>query len=41
MNEVRFRALMNEFPDRAENLFQKAEQVAKERLEFYRKLAQL
>ncbi len=41
MNEVRFRALLNEFPDRAENLFQKAEQDAKERLEFYRRMAQL
>lgn len=36
MNEVRFRALLNEFPDRAEELYKQAEQDAKERLEVYR-----
>lgn len=39
MNEVRFRALTKEFPDRAEELFAKAEQVTKERLEMYKNLA--
>ncbi len=39
MNEVRFRALTKEFPERASELFAKAEEVAKERLEMYRQLA--
>ncbi len=39
MNEVRFRALTKEFPDRADVLFAKAEKVAKERLEMYKNLA--
>ncbi len=39
MNEVRFRALTKEFPERAEVLFEKAEKAAKERLEMYRQLA--
>ncbi len=39
MNEVRFRALTKEFPERAEMLFKKAEQVSKERLEMYKNLA--
>ncbi|MDW7738575.1 MAG: pyruvate:ferredoxin (flavodoxin) oxidoreductase [Bacillota bacterium] len=41
MNEVRFRALTKEFPDRAKLLFDKAEKVAKERLEMYRQLAEV
>ena len=40
MNEVRFRALTKEFPERAEELFAKAEKVARERLEMYRQLAE-
>ncbi len=40
MNEVRFRALTKEFPERADMLFAKAEKVAKERLEMLRQLAQ-
>lgn len=40
MNEVRFRALTKEFPERAKMLFQKAEEVAKEKLEMYKKLAE-
>ncbi|MEW5784358.1 MAG: pyruvate:ferredoxin (flavodoxin) oxidoreductase [Bacillota bacterium] len=40
MNEVRFRALFNEFPDSAEELFRKAEREAKNRLETYKQLAQ-
>ncbi|MGM0653344.1 MAG: pyruvate:ferredoxin (flavodoxin) oxidoreductase [Bacillota bacterium] len=39
MNEVRFRALTKEFPDRADELFAKAEQGAKERMEMYKNLA--
>ncbi len=39
MNEVRFRALTKEFPERAEMLFEKAEKVAREKLEMYRQLA--
>ncbi len=39
MNEVRFRALTTEFPERADLLFAEAEKVAKERLEMYRQLA--
>jgi pyruvate-ferredoxin/flavodoxin oxidoreductase len=41
MNEVRFRALTKEFPERADWLFGKAERVAKERLEMYRQLARV
>ena len=40
MSEVRFRALTNEFPERAEELFAKAEAEAKERLKRYQKLAE-
>lgn len=40
MNEVRFRALTKEFPERAKMLFEKAEEVAKEKLEMYKKLAE-
>ena len=39
MNEVRFRSLTKEFPERADWLFEKAERVAKEKLEMYRQLA--
>ncbi|MFU8795356.1 MAG: thiamine pyrophosphate-dependent enzyme, partial [Dethiobacteria bacterium] len=39
MNEVRFRALKKEFPERADELFAKAEKVAQERLEMHRQLA--
>jgi len=40
MNEVRFRSLTQEFPDRADWLFEKAEKVAKEKLEMYKRLAE-
>ncbi len=40
MNEVRFRSLKKEFPERADHLFVEAEKVAKERLEMYRQLAE-
>ena len=40
MNEVRFRALTKEFPERAEMLFKKAEETSKEKLEMYKKLAE-
>jgi len=40
MSEVRFRALTTEFPERAEELFAKAEAEAKERLKRYQKLAE-
>ncbi len=40
MNEVRFRSLQKEFPERADHLFGEAERVAKERMEMYRQLAQ-
>ena len=39
MNEVRFRALTKEFPERAAMLFEKAEKDNKERLEMYKQLA--
>lgn len=39
MNEVRFRALTKEFPERAAMLFKKAEKANKERLEMYKQLA--
>lgn len=39
MNEVRFRSLTKEFPERAEILFKEAEKVAKERFEMYKQLA--
>jgi pyruvate-ferredoxin/flavodoxin oxidoreductase len=39
MNEVRFRALLNEFPDTAEELYRQAEKDAGERLAFYKQLA--
>ncbi len=40
MNEVRFRSLQKEFPDRAKHLFEEAEKVAKEKMEMYKQLAQ-
>ena len=40
MNEVRFRALKKEFPERADMLFDKAEKIAKERLKLYRQLSE-
>ena len=40
MNEVRFRSLKKEFPERADMLFDKAEKIAKERLKLYRQLAE-
>ncbi len=40
MNEVRFRSLAKEFPERADLLFEKAERVAKEKLKMYRRLAE-
>jgi len=40
MNEVRFRALTKEFPERADLLFAKAEKLAKERLQMYKQLAE-
>ena len=39
MNENRFKILAHQFPERAEELFEKAEQDAAERLAFYRRLA--
>ncbi len=39
MDQVRYSSLAKEFPDKAEELFQKAEADAKERLEGYKKLA--
>ena len=41
MNEVRFRALTKEFPERAAMLFERAEKSTKERLEMYRQLAEV
>ncbi len=41
MNEVRFRSLQKEFPERAEELFEKAEKANKERLEMYKQMAQV
>ena len=41
MNEVRFRSLQKEFPERAEKLFDEAERVAKERMEMYKQMAQV
>ncbi len=40
MNEVRFRALTKEFPERADQLFEKAETVARERLKMYHRLSE-
>ncbi|MGB4564710.1 MAG: pyruvate:ferredoxin (flavodoxin) oxidoreductase [Dethiobacteria bacterium] len=40
LNEIRFRALKNLFPDHAEKLYAQAEQEAKERWELYRRLAE-
>ncbi len=39
MSEVRFSSLMKESPERAGELFAKAEREAKERLDYYKKLA--
>ena len=41
MNEVRFRALLSEFPVSAEELFKQAENDAKERLAFYKQFAKV
>jgi len=40
MDQVRYNSLAKEFPETAEELFQMAEQNAKDRLEGYKKLAQ-
>ena len=39
MNEVRFRALKAQFPERAEELLAQAEQDIKDRMALYKKLA--
>jgi pyruvate-ferredoxin/flavodoxin oxidoreductase len=39
MGEVRYSSLKKTFPDIADELFDKAEEQAKERLEKYKKLA--
>ncbi|MGI6708372.1 MAG: pyruvate:ferredoxin (flavodoxin) oxidoreductase [Dethiobacteria bacterium] len=39
MNETRFNTLLRQFPERAEELFKKAEKDAADRLAFYRRLA--
>lgn len=39
MNETRFKTLLHQFPERADELFKKAEKDAAERLAFYRNLA--
>lgn len=41
MGEVRYASLAKKFPERAEELFEKAEQDAKARYETYRKLAEM
>ncbi|MDI3481246.1 MAG: pyruvate-ferredoxin/flavodoxin oxidoreductase [Tepidanaerobacteraceae bacterium] len=41
MGEVRYSALTRTFPEKAEELFRKAEEDAKERYESYRKLAEM
>ncbi|MFO7952794.1 MAG: pyruvate:ferredoxin (flavodoxin) oxidoreductase [Bacillota bacterium] len=41
MNEVRFRSLQKEFPERAEKLFKEAEQEAKERMEMLKQMAKV
>ncbi|WKV09910.1 pyruvate:ferredoxin (flavodoxin) oxidoreductase [Thermoanaerobacterium sp. CMT5567-10] len=40
MGEVRYSSLAKTFPDRAESLFEKAEELAKEKYETYKKLAE-
>jgi pyruvate-ferredoxin/flavodoxin oxidoreductase len=40
MGEVRYSSLVNAFPDRAEELFEKAAKDAKERYETYKRLAE-
>ena len=40
MGQVRYTSLLKEFPDKAEQLFEKAENDAKDRLETYKKLAE-
>lgn len=40
MGEVRYSSLVKEFPDTADELFNKAEKEAKERYEYYKKMAQ-
>ncbi|MGB9660403.1 MAG: pyruvate:ferredoxin (flavodoxin) oxidoreductase [Moorellaceae bacterium] len=40
LGEIRYTALKKQFPDKAEELFARAEEEAKARLELYRKLAQ-
>ena len=39
MGEVRYSALLKQFPDQAEALFEKTEHDAKERLATYKRLA--
>ena len=39
MDQVRYSSLKTEFPEKAESLFYKAEEDAKERYEIYKKLA--
>lgn len=40
MGEIRYTTLKNQFPDKADELFEKAEKDAKARLEVYKRLAQ-
>ena len=40
MGEIRYTTLKNQFPDKADELFEKAEKDAKTRLEVYKRLAQ-
>jgi pyruvate-ferredoxin/flavodoxin oxidoreductase len=40
MGEIRYTSLQNQFPEKAEELFAKAEADAKARLEYYKKLAE-
>lgn len=41
MKEIRYASLKKQFPDVADSLFEKSEEEAKNRLEYYKKLAQL
>ncbi len=41
MNEARYSRLTREFPDRAENLFERNEQAAKDRYEHLQRLIEL
>ena len=40
MNQVRYNSLKKEFPDTAEELFQRTEEDAKSRLAGYKKMAE-